>query len=98
MPKIIFEINYNIIPEKRDEYLRTVQELKSKIRETGVEYSVYENRKDSENFSEIYVCRDEDEFETLEDNQSDEIVGLTQKLFDEYIQTNKVTYITRQEI
>lgn len=98
MPKIIFEINYNIVPGKRDEYLRTAQELRSKINESGVEYSVFGNKKDPDNYSEIYVCKDEEEYETLEDNQSEEIIQLTQKLFDEYIQTNKVTYITRQEI
>lgn len=98
MPKIIFEINYNIIPEKREGYLETMNSLKSKIRESGLEYSVYENRKNPDNFSEIYTCNSEDEFDSLEDNQSDETMELTQRLFDEYIKDKKVTYSTKYEI
>ena len=44
------------------------------------------------------MCKNEDEYESLEDNQSEEAVELTQKLFDEYIQNNKVTYTTKYEI
>lgn len=98
MPKIIFEINYNIIPEKREGYLATISELKAKIRETGIEYSVFESKKTHDNFTEIYTCKDENEYESLEDNQSEETVVLTQKLFDEFIQNNKVTYTTKYEI
>jgi len=31
MAKIIFEINYNIYPEKRSDYLKTIGELKQNI-------------------------------------------------------------------
>jgi hypothetical protein len=98
MPKIIFEINYNIIPEKREGYLETIGDLKSRIRESGIDYSVFESKKIPGNFSEIYTCKDEEEYESLEDNQSEETVQLTQKLFDEYIQNNKVTYTTKYEV
>ncbi len=98
MPKIIFEINYNIIPGKKEGYLSTIEELKGRIRDTGLDYSVFESKKDPENFTEMYVCKDEQEFEALEDNQSDETIQLTQKLFDEYIKDNKVTYSTKYEV
>ncbi len=98
MPKIIFEINYNIIPEKREGYLETIGDLKSRIRESGIDYSVFESKKTPDNFTEIYTCKDEEEYESLEDNQSEETVQLTQKLFDEYIQNNKVTYTTKYEV
>ena len=42
MSKVLFTINYEIDSEKREEYLRTIRELKNLIRTEGLEsYSVY---------------------------------------------------------
>ena len=99
MSKIIFEVNYNVIPEKRGEYLELIDKLKDLIREkTTPEYYVMENRKISNNFSEYYMFEDEEDFENMEDNQDDEINDLIQQLFDEFIVNNKVIYTTRQEV
>ncbi|MEO6694408.1 MAG: hypothetical protein ABIY50_05380 [Ignavibacteria bacterium] len=99
MAKIIFEINYNIHPEKRDDYLQTIDDLKRNIRETsGSDYSVYENKKNSNNFTEIFICEGEEQFDEIEDNQSEEAVELTQRLFKEFIKDKKVTYTTMYEI
>lgn len=99
MPKIIFEINYNIHPEKREEYLLTIGDLKKNILESSkTSYSVYENKKTKNNFSEIFVCENEEEFESLEDNQSEDVISLTQKLFDEFIKDRKVVYSTKYEV
>lgn len=99
MSKIIFEINYNINPEKREEYLTTISELRKCIKEnTNNNYSVFENRKSPNNFSEMYICENEEEFEAIEDNQSDEVMELTQKLFNDFIKNNKVTYTTKYEV
>lgn len=99
MPKIIFEINYNIHPEKRNDYLQTMGELRKNITETAKSnYSVFENKKSRNNFSEIYICENEEEFDELEDNQSEVSVELTQKLFDDFIVDRKVTYTTKYEI
>jgi len=99
MPKILFEINYNIDPEKRDDYLSTVEELKRSISEApGNNYSVFENKKNPNNFTEVYLYDNEEDFDAMEDNQSDETVRLTQKLFEEFIQDNKVSYSTKYEV
>lgn len=99
MPKIIFEINYNIHPEKREDYLQTIGNLKKNIVDSSVtNYSVYESKKIKNNFSEIYVCENEEEFDSLEDNQSEEVIKLTQKLFDEFIKDRKVVYTTKYEV
>lgn len=99
MPKIIFEINYNIHPEKREDYLQTIGDLKKNILDSsGTNYSVYENKKTKNNFSEIYVCENEEDFDSLEDNQSEEVINLTQKLFDEFIKDRKVVYTTKYEV
>ncbi|MEP7146892.1 MAG: hypothetical protein ABI792_07770 [bacterium] len=99
MSKIIFEINYNIFPEKREDYLRTITDLRNSIKETSNNnYSVFENKKSPNNFTEMYVCESEEEFDTIEDNQSEETVELTQKLFSDFIKDNKVNYVTKYEV
>lgn len=99
MSKIIFEINYNIIPEKRKEYLSIINDLRKNISESGENnYSVYENKKNSNNFSEIYICENDEEFDALEDNQNEETIQITQRLFDEFIKDKKVVYTTKYEI
>ena len=99
MSKIIFEINYNIHPEKRDEYLNTIRELKESMKDSSTgSYSIYEDKKKPNNFTEMYICGSEDELDALEDNQSEETVQLTQKLFDEFIKDKKVLYTTKYEV
>lgn len=99
MSKIIFEINYTIYPEKREEYLKTIHELKESLKEaSNSSYGVYENKKSANNFTEMYICNDEEEFDALEDNQSEETIQLTQRLFDEFIKDKKVQYTTKYEV
>lgn len=99
MPKIIFEINYNIHPEKREQYLSTINELRKNIKETSSNnYSVFENKKTKNNFTEMYICENEDEFDALEDNQSEDTIELTQKLFNDFIKDKKVSYTTKYEV
>lgn len=99
MPKILFEINYNIDPEKREDFLTTIEDLKKSIAQTsGNSYSVFENKKNPNNFTEVYLYDNEEEFDAMEDNQSDETVRLTQKLFEDFIQDNKVSYSTKYEV
>lgn len=99
MSKIIFEINYNIYPEKRDDYLRTIADLKSSINEnSNNSYSVYENKKTPNNFTELYICQNQEEFDAMEDNQSEQTIELTQKLFDDFIKDKKVSYTTMYEV
>ncbi len=99
MPKILFEINYNIDPEKREDFLTTIEDLKKSIAQTsGNSYSVFESKKNPNNFTEVYLYDNEEEFDAMEDNQSDETVRLTQKLFEDFIQDKKVSYSTKYEV
>ena len=99
MPKIIFEINYNIYPDKRNEYLKAISEIKSSINGSlNNYYSVFESKKNPNNFTEIFHCENEDEIDSIEDNQSDETKELIQKLFEEYITDKKVIYSTKYEV
>lgn len=99
MSKIIFEINYNIFPEKREDYLNTIRDLKDSMSgHSETSYGIYEDKKKPNNFTEMYICGSEEELDALEDNQSEETVQLTQKLFDEFIKDKKVQYSTKYEI
>lgn len=99
MPKIIFEINYSIYPEKREAYLETIREIKNNINGSmDSSYSVFESKKNPNNFTEIFHCENEDEIDSIEDNQSEETKELISRLFDEYIQDKKVLYSTKYEV
>lgn len=99
MAKILFEINYNIFPEKREEYINTINELKESQKETSkISYSVFESKKVTNNFTEIYICDNEEDFDSLEDNQSEKTMELTQRLFDDFIKDKKVSYTTKYEV
>ena len=99
MPKIIFEINYSVYPEKRDDYLVTIAELKSLIKEkTNSDYLVLENRKLNNNFSELYVFDSEEDFDNMEDNQDDKASELIEKIFNEFVVNKKLNYSTKDEI
>lgn len=99
MPKIIFEINYDIKPDKREDYLELIQSLKNKITSSSNKnFSVYENKKGSNNFSEIYLCESEEEYESIDDNQDESTVEITERLFTEFIKDGKCTYYTKYEL
>lgn len=99
MSKIMFEIKYKIIPEKREDYLNTILQMRKLIRESyQCQYFIFEEKKYPNTFSEVFLCENQDQFDSLEDNQTDEIFDLTNKIYDEYIIDRKVTYSTKYEI
>ena len=56
MSKVLFSIQYEIVPEKRDEYLKVVKELKNLLKAEGLEsYDVYEVKGKSVSFQELYT-------------------------------------------
>lgn len=99
MSKIIFEINYSVYPEKRDDYLESIEELKSLIKEnTSSDYLVLENRKISNNFSELYIFDSEEDFDNMEDNQDERTSELIEKIFNLFVVNQKLNYSTKDEI
>ncbi len=99
MSKIMFEIKYKVIPEKREEYLKTIQQMREIVNKVyPCQYLIFEEKKYPNTFSEVFICENQDQFDTLEDNQPDEIFNLTNKIYDEFILEKKVTYTTKYEI
>lgn len=99
MSRILFQISYDIHPEKRDEYLSTIKELEEHIKSnTDHNYMVVENKNKPNNFTEVYICRDEAEFDGLEDEMDDTIYGLTTKIASLYAAGGKSNYATFYEV
>ena len=98
MSKVIFSIRYNVFPERRQEYLDVVRELKNIVKAEGLEsYSVYEQKNKSNNFEEIYIFQSPEAFESFDDNQDERIDILMTKLSD-MIKEQSTQYTTLIEV
>jgi hypothetical protein len=81
MSKILFTINYEVEVEKREEYLRTIRELKSLIKAEGLEsYSVYEVKGKPNRFQEQYIFSSDEAFENFEDGTDERMNILISKI------------------
>lgn len=99
MSRILFQINYDVHPEKRDEYIAAAKELESYLKShSNHNYMVVEDKNKKNSFSEVYILKDEAEFEGLEDEMDDTIYGITTKILSEYVVDGKTRYSTFYEI
>jgi quinol monooxygenase YgiN len=98
MGKVIFSIKYDIIPEKRTEYLDFVRELKNLVHSDGLEsYSVYESKNKINNFEEIYIYQNKEAWENS-DSQIDERVDILMTKLSDLIQEKSTNYSTLFEV
>ncbi|MBZ0182289.1 MAG: hypothetical protein K8F60_07510 [Melioribacteraceae bacterium] len=98
MSKVIFSIKYDIQPEKREEYLVVVRELKNLIKADGLEsYSVFELKGKQNTFQEIYLFTNKEAFEDFDDDPDDRTNILMNKLTD-MIKQQSTEYTTLYEI
>ena len=64
MPKVIFNIQYEIPPEKKEEYLSVIKELKNLLNPEGLEsYSVYETKGKNHHYQEQYTFNSVEAYE-----------------------------------
>jgi hypothetical protein len=83
MPKILFTINYEISAEKKEDYLKTICELKSLMKAEGLEsYSVFEVKGKPNRFQEQFIFSSDEAFESFEDNNDERINILITKIND----------------
>lgn len=98
MGKVLFTIRYEIIPEKRDNYLDVIRELKSLINAEGLKsYSVYELKGKENNFQEVYEFESKKAFEDFDDDPDERVDLLMNKLSD-MIKGNTTQYSTMFEV
>ena len=99
MSKILFQINYDVHPEKRDDYLVSIKELEDYMStHTNHNYMVVEDKNKKNSFTEVYILKDEAEFEGLEDEMDDTIYSLTTKILSLYVVEGKTRYSTSYQI
>lgn len=81
MSKVLFTINYEIETLKREEYLRTIRELKTLLKAEGLEsYSVFEIKGKPNHFQEQYIFSSNEAFENFDDNTDERINILVNKI------------------
>lgn len=81
MSKVLFTINYEIQGDKKEEYLKTIRELKSLIKAEGLEsYSIYEVKGKPDRFQEQYIFSSDEAFENFEDATDERINILINKI------------------
>jgi len=95
MGKVILTVQYDVVGDKRNEYLSTVEKLKSHYATNQyVSYSVYEQRGKHNSFAEIFLAHSEvayKKFEESEDDAADTISAELQQYIDG--KTKYSTYI-----
>ena len=97
MPRVILQISYDIRPEKREDYLHLMQELKAHF--TGVrkkQYAVFEVKGRAQSFVEQFVCSSMEEYEALEDDLDEKSEELVNRL-ESFLADGKAKYITLVE-
>jgi L-rhamnose mutarotase len=83
MPKVLFTIQYEIAPKKKEEYLSVIKELKSLLNAEGLEnYSVFETKGKANHFQEQYTFSSNEAYEAFDDDQNERINILINKLND----------------
>jgi hypothetical protein len=99
MSKVIFEIKYAVKQEKIDDYYSVIASLKDFItNQLNIQYFVLRNKKPDNVFHELLIFENEEQFDTFEDNQSEEIKNIMNRLYDEFIEQGSIAYSTRYEI
>jgi len=98
MSKVLFTINYDIQGDKKEEYLKTIRELKSLIKAEGLEsYSVYEVKGKPNRFQEQYIFGSDETFENFEDATDERINILINKISGMTVE-HTTKYTTQTEI
>lgn len=98
MSKVLFTINYEIEPEKREDYLKTIRELKTLLKAEGLEnYTAYEVKGKSNHFMEQYTFSSDEAFENFDDNTDERINILINKI-NQFAVNHSIRYTTLTEV
>lgn len=90
MAKVLFSVQYDILPEKKDEYLKVVKELKTILNREGIDaYDVYEVKGKPGSYTEVYTFSSMEAYEAFDDNEDERLNILINKLGDLTIGSTK---------
>ncbi len=97
MSRIILTITYEIKPESRDQYLALARRIKDHYQnELKTDYTVFEQKGKTNHFMEMFVCASQEEFDKLEENQTEKTEQLLEEL-QAFITDGKMKYSTLVE-
>jgi quinol monooxygenase YgiN len=98
MAKVIFSIQYEINPLRKNEYLDIVRELKNLLKTDGLEkYEIFQFKGKENSFQEIYQFVSEEAFDAFDDDQNERLNILINKLSDLTVE-NSTKYSTLYEL
>lgn len=98
MAKVIFSIQYEINPARKEEYLDIIREFKNLLKSDGLEkYEVYEVKGKANTYQELYDFVSKEAFEAFDDDQSERLGILINKLSDITVE-NSTKYTTLYEL
>lgn len=98
MAKVIFSIQYEINPAKKNEYLDIIREFKNLLKSDGLDkYEVYEVKGKANTFQEMYEFISREAFEAFDDDQNERLNILINKLSDITVE-NSTKYSTLYEL
>ena len=81
MPKVLFTVQYDVLADKKAEFVSAIKELKSLIHAEGLEsYSVYEIKGKSNGFAEVYSFSSLESYENFDDAEDERINVLISKI------------------
>lgn len=81
MSKVLFSIQYEILPEKRDEYIKIIRELKNLLKADGLEsYNVFEVKGKPNSFQEQYAFTSMEAYEAFDDETNEQVNILIDKI------------------
>lgn len=81
MPKVLLQISYDIDPEKREQYLALVKEMKNHFCVARKkDYSVFEQKGKKNSFVEQFASNSLQEFDALEDDLDEKSQELVNQL------------------
>ncbi|MFC1730432.1 MFS transporter [candidate division KSB1 bacterium] len=99
MAKVIFSVSYEIDPEKRDDYLKLMSEVREQVKKiTGQDYTVYEDAHHPNMMSEVFYLESEADYQKVKDFQQDSDIDLINEIDKYLLNQDQVIIRTYQEV
>lgn len=81
MAKVLFTVQYEVLPNKREEFLSSMSELKTLISAEGLEsYGLFEVKGKANTYAEVYVFASNDAYEAFDDAANERVNILISKI------------------
>lgn len=98
MSKVLFTVQYDVMPNKREEFLSAMNEMKSLISAEGLDsYSLFEMKGKTNTFTEVYQFSSVESYEAFDDAENERVNILIAKI-ENYKVHNSTKYTTLSEV